>query len=121
MSKNNFNQNNSKLSFDVQYNMINDECYVDAYLKQTQGPGNYFRNNLRSQVCEAPAARNMALTQPNVNFTDGYGYSAMNGCNIDVDSGLRNNPDALTNKKCIQTLNVVPPLYGTWHSARKNN
>ena len=110
MSKNNFNQNNSKLNFDVQSNMINDSCYVDAYLKQTQGPGNYFRNNLRSQVCEAPAARKMALTQPNVNFTDGYGYSAMNGCNIDVDSGLRNNSEALTNKKCIQTLNERPYL-----------
>ena len=110
MSKNNFNQNNSKLNFDVQSNMINDSCYVDSYLKQTQGPGNYFRNNLRSQVCEAPAARKMALTQPNVNFTDGYGYSAMNGCNIDVDSGLRNNPEALTNKKCIQTLNERPYL-----------
>ena len=71
---------------------------------------NYFRNNLRSQVCEAPEARKMALTQPNVNFTDGYGYSAMNGCNIDVDSGLRNNPDVLTNKKCIQTLNERPYL-----------
>ena len=53
MSKNNFNQNNSKLSFDVQSNMINDECYVDAYLKQTQGPGEYKISNLRTKVCEA--------------------------------------------------------------------
>tara|TARA_B100000674_G_C37829852_1_gene910022 strand:- start:491 stop:1138 length:648 start_codon:yes stop_codon:yes gene_type:complete len=108
MSKNNFNQNNSKLNFDVQSNMINDACYVDSYLKQTQGPGEYFRSNLRSQVCEAPTARNLALSQPNVNFADGYGYSAMNGCNIDVDSNLRNNTEALTNKKCIQTLNERP-------------
>ena len=110
MSKNNFNQNNSKLSFDVQSNMIHDECYVDAYLKQTQGPGEYKTSNLRSTVCEAPKARDLSLSQANVNFTDGYGLSGINGCNIDVDSGLRNNPDALTNKKCIQTLNARPYL-----------
>ena len=110
MSKNNFNQNNSKLNFDVQSNMINDSCYVDAYLKQTQGPGEYKTSNLRSKVCEAPKARNLSLSQANVNFTDGYGLSGINGCNIDVDSGLRNNPDALTNKKCIQTLNARPYL-----------
>ena len=62
MSKNNFNQNNSKLSFDVQSNMINDECYVDAYLKQTQGPGEYKTSNLRSTVCEAPFQRFIFIT-----------------------------------------------------------
>ena len=41
--------------------MINDECYVDAYLKQTQGPGEYKTSNLRSTVCEAPKARNLSL------------------------------------------------------------
>ena len=105
MNKNCLKQEGSKLNFDNQTNMINDPCYVDAYLKQTEGPGKWAGANFRSTVCEAPSARKVSLSQPNVNFADGYGFSAMNGCNIDVDSSLRNNKDALTNKNCIQNLN----------------
>ena len=106
--KNCLTQKGSKLSFDQNTRLIHDNCYVDAYEMQTSGPGNYARNNLRDCRCGAPKARKLCLSQPNVNFGDGFGNSGINGCNIDVDSELRNNRKGLTNLNCIQTLSERP-------------
>ncbi len=104
--KNCIKQKGDKLAFDGNTRLIHDNCYVDAWENQTRGPGDYARNNLRDCACGAPNARNLCLSQPNVNFADGYGNSGMNGCNIDVDSELRNNRKGLTNLNCIQNLNT---------------
>ena len=110
MSKNCVTQKGKELNFYGNAQLIHDNCYMDAYLKQTQAPGKYSISNLRSCVCEAPKARKLSLSQPSINFADGYGNSAINGCNIDVDSELRNNHKGVTNLNCIQTLNERPFL-----------
>lgn len=106
--KNCLTQKGHELNFDQNTRLIHDNCYVDAYEMQTSGPGNYARNNLRDCRCGAPKARKLCLSQPNVNFGDGFGNSGINGCNIDVDSELRNNRKGLTNLNCIQTLSERP-------------
>ena len=106
--KNCLTQKGDKLAFDQNTRLIHDNCYVDAYDNQTRGPGDYRVNNLRDCKCGAPKARKLCLSQPNVNFADGYGNSGINGCNIDVDSELRNNRKGMTNLNCIQNLNTRP-------------
>ena len=103
-------QKGKALNFDRNTRLIHDECYVDAYDAQTRGPGDYKTNNLRDCRCGAPKAHKLALSQPNVNFADGFGNSGMNGCNIDIDSELRNNRKGITNLNCIQNLNERPFL-----------
>ena len=107
-NKNCLIQKGGRLDFHQNTALIHDNCYVDAYDTQTRGPGDYSMSNLRDCKCGAPKARKLALSQPNVNFADGFGNSGINGCNIDVDSELRNNRKGLTNLNCIQNLNQRP-------------
>tara|TARA_B100001123_G_scaffold447883_1_gene606894 strand:- start:420 stop:1058 length:639 start_codon:yes stop_codon:yes gene_type:complete len=109
MSSNCLNYDTSKpLNYDQQSNLQDDQCYVQWRMKNSQKPGNYMLNNYHSCDCTAPANRNLALSQPTVNFQDGYGWTSINGCNIDADSKLRLNPAQLTNKNCKTVLNTRP-------------
>ena len=55
--------------------------------------------------CGLENAREVQLSQPNINFNGGYGWMGEDGCLIDNDSKLREN--TLTNKKYINQLDKV--------------
>jgi hypothetical protein len=84
-----------------------DDCYLDTRVRQSEGPGRYFTTNFHDCQCEAPHAKSVSLEQPVVQFRDGHGWTSMNGCNIDLDSQLRNAKNQ-TNPRLIQQLYTRP-------------
>ena len=66
--------------------------------------GNYHLDNMYGCDCTLEKARNVQLSQPNVNFNGGKGWMGEDGCTIDTDSKLRigeEGSDKLTNKNYI--------------------
>ena len=109
MSSNCLNFSDFKpLNYNKNANLNDDACAVQTRMDRSQIPGKYSLNNFHSCKCTAPQQRNLALSQPTVNFQDGYGWTSMNGCNIDTDSKFRNNPNKLTNKNCKTILATRP-------------
>ena len=106
--KNCVNYNVKPLNYDQQSQLSYDNCAKQWRTKHSQMPGQYMTSNFHSCTCTAPANRGVALSQPTVNFQDGYGWTSINGCNIDADSKLRNNPNQLTNKNCKNILYTRP-------------
>ena len=60
-------------------------------------------SNYHSCTCEAPQTEEVAYSQPNIYYRDGYGWTSNEGCNIDSDSLMRNG-QVLTQTKCRQNL-----------------
>ena len=90
-------------------NLVYDECYMKQQNNESQGPGNYKLSNNNSCECGIPKVMETALNGPGYagkQFRDGYGWS---GCNIDVDSKLRNSKN-LTNVRCLNNLQERPFL-----------
>ena len=78
-----FNLNNqSRLSYD--------KCEINTSENQSEYAGKYMTSNYHSCDCTGPNVSDIAYSQPNINYRDGYGHSSMNGCNIDKDSVMRN-------------------------------
>jgi hypothetical protein len=50
--------------------------------------------------CEAPKMRSPDFQYDHINLRAGIGYGVSDGCEIDQDSKLRNNVDALTRDRC---------------------
>ena len=98
----------------MQYNKVNmniqgltrldqDSCYKSLQAKTIQQSGKYDTRNFHDCVCESPYVLETSLQQPILLHRDGYGWTSMNGCNIDNDSKLRNAKN-LTNTRCINQL-----------------
>ena len=94
------------MSFNIYNSTLlgNDKSAIEHATRQSAGPGNYSLATNNTYPCEAPAAATLAVTQPDIYFRDGYGWTSGNGCNIDNDSYFRLT-DNLTNHRCIQQLN----------------
>jgi hypothetical protein len=86
-----------------------DVCYIDTRYRQSERPGLYNITNFYDCVCEAPNTKSVSLEQPAVLYRDGYGWTSNKGCNVDIDSELRNSRN-LTNPRLIQQLYERPYL-----------
>ena len=78
-----------------------DPAVVNMEVQQAFGPGNYHLDNMYGCDCSLEKAREVQLSQPNVNFNGGLGWMGENGCLIDTDSELRVDKERLTNKRFI--------------------
>ena len=87
------------------YNLasINDDDYQrDLRTAQSLSVGNYELSNFYPKDCGQENARNVQLSQPNVNFIGGKGWIGSDGCLVDTDSQLRFKES--TNKNYINQL-----------------
>ena len=87
-----------------------DAVSVDLDIIQSQGPGNYYLNNMYGCECGLKDAREVQLSQVMVNFQGGLGWMGEKGCLINNDTKLRQNDERLTNKKYIHQLVERPHL-----------
>lgn len=81
-----------------------DPAVINLEIQQGFGPGNYHLDNMYGCDCGLEKAREVQLSQPNINFNGGKGWMGENGCGIDTDSVLRLGDDSnekLTNKNYI--------------------
>lgn len=84
-----------------------DQCYTTTRTLQSVSVCDY--NTLAYKDCDC-ASKNVAavaMNEPTVNYRDGYGWTSVDGCNIDADSKLRNAHN-LTNMRYIQQLYTPP-------------
>lgn len=86
------NYKNCGGSFDLytQSRLGNDKCEISNSTVQSEYPGKYMVSNYHSCDCAAPNVSEVAYSQPNIYYKDGYGHSSLDGCNIDRDSFMRN-------------------------------
>ena len=117
------NQQNSstqRFEFNLQNNLTYEECSKLATDKQDMNIFNYRTTNFRNKKdCEASKIAELSYGQPTIYIKDGYGFSAMNGCNIDNDSDLKMNEHKLTNLNTIQQLKTRTHL--TTHSTARGH
>jgi len=100
----NFETENDSTDMNL-YNLtsINDDDYQrDSRTAQSLTVGNYNLGNFYPKVCGQENARNVQLSQVNVNFTGGKGWIGSDGCLVDTDSQLRFKES--TNKNYINQL-----------------
>jgi len=93
-------------------NMIYDECYKSVQNQQSSAPGEYRMSGFHSCKCEVPTVRKISIERPAHSakqYKDGYGWTSIDGCNIDKDSNLRNAKN-LTNLRFINQLYERPYL-----------
>jgi len=96
-------ENNIDLDFSLEKkaSLKSDKAVVNLEVEQSFGPGNYHLDNMYGCDCSLTKAREVQLSQPNVNFNGGFGWMGEGGCLIDKDSELRTNKEQLTNKNFI--------------------
>jgi len=79
-----------------------DNFEKDLRTSQSLGIGNYEIRSFYPEDCGQTKAREIQLSQPNINFTGGKGWVGSNGCLIDNDTYLRFKEN--TNKRYINQL-----------------
>ena len=95
-------------------------CYKTVSEKASEKVGNYSLSNFNSCECTAEEQRQLSIVHPTVPFRDGYGWTSINGCNIDKDSNLRNSRN-LTNLSVIHQLWERPYLTVPYLGRGKSN
>ena len=98
------NEIDNDFSLNNKTSLHNDPATSTLRDKQSIGIGNYHLDNMYGCDCGLETAREVQLSQPNVNFNGGKGWMGENGCGIDNDSVLRIGDDSnekLTNKNFI--------------------
>jgi len=95
-------------------------CYKTVTEKASEKVGNYSLSNFNSCECTAEEQRQLSIVHPTVPFRDGYGWSSINGCNIDKDSNLRNARN-LTNTREIHQLHPREVLTEPYKSSGSFN
>jgi len=80
-----------------------DQCYKTTRTRSSMGQGYYQIDNYHECECEAPTVAETSYQYPTILFRDGYGWTSMEGCNVDNDSRLRNSHN-LTNLRFKQQL-----------------
>lgn len=99
-------ENNVDFDFSLEKksSLKSDKAVINLEIEQSFGPGNYHLDNMYGCDCTLKKARDVQLSQPNVNFNGGKGWMGEEGCTIDTDSKLRigeEGSDKLTNKNYI--------------------
>lgn len=96
---------NDSFKLDVKASLKSEKSVIDVETNQSIGPGNYVLDNMYGcggDNCGLKKAREVQLSQPNVNFKGGMGWMGEEGCLINNDSELRT--ESLTNKNYINQL-----------------
>jgi hypothetical protein len=78
-----------------------DACYLDIQTGQSKGPGNYRLENLYSCECNIPDTVEVATSNHNMVWKDGYSTP---NCAIDTSSVMRYGVTSNENPKCPQQL-----------------
>ena len=97
----------SENNVDINFSLFNksslksDKAVVNLEVEQSFGPGNYNLDNMYGCDCSLTKAREVQLSQPNINFNGGSGWMGEGGCLIDKYSDLRVNKEKLTNRNFI--------------------
>ena len=101
-------ENNVDFDFSLEKksSLKSDKAVINLEIEQSFGPGNYHLDNMYGCDCTLKKARDVQLSQPNVNFNGGKGWMGESGCLIDEDSKIRTHE--LTNKRYI---NQFPQLH----------
>ena len=98
--------NKSEFKLFDQTNLMYDPGTQLIDTQQQLGPGRYELDSMYGCDCMLPAARNLQLSQPAINFNAGAGSIGVDGCIVDQNSELRFG--LLTNKNY---LNQLPSKY----------
>ena len=93
----------SKFNVNTKTRLSQDKNYIDLHNKTIAKNSIYQTRNFHDCKCEAAITKDISLQQPSMVFRDGYGWTSIDGCNIDNDSNLRNARN-LTNERCINQL-----------------
>jgi hypothetical protein len=96
-----------KLNLNSRARIEEDNCYHTVRDMQNISCADYMVKSFNDCECPAKNIRDIAMNEPTITFRDGYGWSSVDGCNIDADSKVRNAPN-LTNLKYIQQLYTRP-------------
>lgn len=86
----------SDFMFDKISRIGNDCCAIDQTTLENVAACNYMTQNYFRADCTLADARKLAVTQPGINFTGGFGMG-VDGCNVDNSSrlllgGIQTNP-----------------------------
>ena len=97
-----------------------DQLTIDLDVMQSQGPGLYYLDNQNGCSCGLEEARSVQVSQPGISFTGGYGWIAENGCLVNNDSKLRQEPSKVTNRRDINQITerlflTTPNLKNGYH------
>ena len=101
------NESATKLNINRKTRLVDESCYKTFRDLQNVSTSDYMITNYKDYKCAATNIRDIAMNEPTITYRDGYGWSSINGCNIDDDSKIRN-ADNLTNMRYIQQLNTRP-------------
>ena len=96
--------------FNQQNRFYNDACYANGRTTQSTMPGMYSLSNFYDCDTLPNDAFSIAMSQPIIQFKDGYGHIGQYGALSEVHSSLRNGEQGqqLTNLKGPQQLKVRP-------------
>jgi len=86
----------SNFTFDNMSRIGNDSCCVDQNTIQNSQASNYLLQNYFAKDCTMKNTKELATSQPGINYTGGYGLGA-GGCNVQDSSrlllgGIQTNP-----------------------------
>ena len=100
--------NNKNFMLNQNSRPIYDSCEFNVEKSNYKKISDRLTENFHDCGCAAPNVSKLAYSQPELQFNDGYGFTSMNGCNIDEDSKAKIGKDKLTNKREIHFLNHRP-------------
>ena len=86
-----------------------DDCYYRTRNGQNDASVDYMTRGFKDCNCGAKKVQDVAVNEPTMNYRDGFGWTSINGCNIDTDSNIRNSRN-MTNMRYIQQLFTSPYL-----------
>ena len=101
--------NNKQEHFNIQglTRLNDDKCYKELEHITNVKQGKYMTSNYRNPLCKNNNILKTSVSQPIIIYKDGYGWTSLNGCNIDIDSKFRNSRN-LTNLRFINQLEKKP-------------
>lgn len=101
------NKDCSRLNLNRLTRTADDICYTTSRNLQSRSIGNYMVTAFKDCDCAAKNVDAIAMSEPTITYRDGYGWTSVDGCNIDADSCVRNSNN-LTNMRYIQQLYTRP-------------
>jgi hypothetical protein len=101
------NKDCSRLNLNKLTRTGDDICYTTSRNVQNDSIGNYMVTAFKDCECAAKNVDAIAMSEPTITYRDGYGWTSVDGCNIDADSSIRN-ANNLTNMRYIQQLYTRP-------------
>ena len=101
------NKDCSRLNLNKLTRVGDDICYNTSRNFQSYSVCDYMTTAYKDCECAAQNVDAIAMSEPTITYRDGYGWTSVDGCNIDADSTIRNSHN-LTNMRYIQQLYTRP-------------